>query len=149
MFINLEVKMGETGLITSISSEFLVMSLLFRAGFEPQLTLGTKKQIDIYVRTPKGRVITIDVKGLRSKTNWPIGNQKQFKCLRKNKNHFYVLISYKRRFNDPNNQPDIFIVPAPEAAKLAKKWPGNDQYSIEYADVKDSKFKDAWNLIGQ
>lgn len=61
--------MSEKGLTTSISSEFLVMSLLYRAGYEPHLTLGTKKQIDIYIRTPQGCIITIDVKGIRSKTN--------------------------------------------------------------------------------
>jgi hypothetical protein len=51
--------------ITGIASEFYVLSMLLRKGADATLTLGNKKNIDIFVNKD-GKAFTIDVKGLKS-----------------------------------------------------------------------------------
>uniref|UniRef100_UPI003D9FCB3C hypothetical protein n=1 Tax=Xanthomonas oryzae TaxID=347 RepID=UPI003D9FCB3C len=49
------------------------MSVLHRLGFHASLTLGNRKAIDIVVETEK-RTLSIEVKGMASRTNWPLDN---------------------------------------------------------------------------
>jgi hypothetical protein len=62
---------------TNLASEFYVISMLHRKGIDASLTLGNKKAVDIIIADKKGRIITIDVKGLQGTTNFPIENWKR------------------------------------------------------------------------
>ena len=78
---------------TGMTSEFLVMSMLFRLGLNPQLTLGNNKRVDIFVpKEEEGEFITIDVKSVRAFNSIPVGNVKA------RKNHFVVVVIYKNKF---------------------------------------------------
>jgi hypothetical protein len=61
----------QDGYNTNLAAEFHVLSVLHRLGFHASLTLGNRKAIDIVVET-ETRTLTIDVKGMASRTNWPL-----------------------------------------------------------------------------
>ena len=93
------------------------------------------------------KTYTIDVKGLKGKTNWPIGNKEKIKVLKNLKNHFFILVTYLNEFSDIFIQPEIFVVPARDADTLKVHWGKQDQYSIEYRDIKNSKYRNAWHYF--
>ena len=127
---------------TNLAAEFYVASQLFRLGYIVTITLGHTKEIDLIVAHPDGRTCTIDVKGLKNTTNWPL-NPKL-----KKKNHFFVLVSYLNKFNQVEIVPDIFVVPSLHVDQLLTKWTGRpDVTCVGYGKMKKSKFKDAWNLL--
>lgn len=129
---------------TNLASEFYVASQLFRLGYVVTVTLGHTKEIDLIVAHPDGRTITIDVKGLKTTTNWPLHPKL------KTKEHFYVLLSYLNKFGDLNTHPDVFVIPslALEVEKLLHRWSGKPNVTcVEYRELKNSKYKNAWNLL--
>ena len=127
---------------TNLASEFYVASQLFRQGYTTTITFGHTKEIDIIVAHPDGRTITLDVKGLKNKSNWPISPKL------KRKDHFFILVSYLNKFKDISIQPEVFVIPSFKIDKLLKWWAGKpDVKCIDYRDVKDSKYKDAWHLL--
>jgi len=135
---NKKRKLGDTNL----ASEFYIASQLFRLGYVATVTLGHTKEIDLIVVHPDGRTITIDVKGLRDTTNWPLIPKL------KSKNHFYILVCYKNKFNDLSFQPEVFVVPSLEIDNIIVPWAGKpDVTCVGYRDVKNSKYKDAWELL--
>jgi hypothetical protein len=54
---------------TNLASEFYVLSMLHRLGYDALLTLGNKKSVDILLVRENDDVITIDVKGLAGTTS--------------------------------------------------------------------------------
>lgn len=106
------------------------------------ITLGHTKEIDLIVVHPDGRTVTIDVKGLKNTTNWPL------KPKLISKSHFFVLVSYKNKFTDLDQNPEVFVVPSTEIKKILAPWSGRpDITSVPYRDVKNSKYRDAWDLL--
>ena len=124
------------------ASEFYVASQLSRLGYIVTLTSGQTKKIDLIVTHPDGRKITIDVKGLKNKTNWPI----QLKYIRED--HFFILVSYLSKFEYLSLSPEIFVIPSMQMKSLLGNWSGKPMVeAIGYSTVRNSKFKDAWNLL--
>lgn len=127
---------------TNLASEFYVASQLFRLGYVVTVTLGHTKEIDIIVAHPDGRTITIDVKGLKNTTNWPL------KPKLRSEDHFYILVSYRNRFDDLASHPDVFVIPSLEVEKVLHSWSGKpDVTCVNYRDLKDSKYKNGWGLL--
>ena len=62
--------------ITGIASEFYVLSMLLRKGADATLTLGNKKNIDIFVNKD-WKAFTIDVKVLKSTGDFILGNHEE------------------------------------------------------------------------
>lgn len=56
-------KNADTNYNTNLASEYLMMSLLCRAGKDAYLSLGNKKGVDIIVKTKKGAICIIEVSG--------------------------------------------------------------------------------------
>ena len=48
--------------------------MLYRLGFDANLTLGNKKSVDIAVVLGPGRAITVDVKAVAGKMDWLMGS---------------------------------------------------------------------------
>ena len=127
---------------TNLAAEFYVASQLFRMGLTVTLTLGHTKEIDLMVAHPDGRTVTIDVKGLKNKTNWPI------KPKLISKSHFFVLVSYINKFKNVEVQPEVFVVPSTQLKALLHGWSGRpDITAVGYTHVKGGRFKDAWPLL--
>jgi hypothetical protein len=127
---------------TNMSSEFYVASQLYRLGYIVTITLGHTKEIDLIVAHPDGRTITIDVKGLKNRTNWPL----KPKLIRRD--HFYVLVSYIDKYQDISIPPEIFVIPSTRVKSLLGNWTGRpDITAVGYNRVRNGKYKDAWHLL--
>ena len=144
--------MSETKVNTNLAAEFLVLSNLYRIGANAYLTLGNKKSVDIVVDN-KGRVLTIDVKGLRSNTSFPIDNHTLY-----NKNHFLIFVAFNNKIDQTAFSPEVYIVPSIE---LNKKHKVLDGLSIVYQNESETrkvislsrlrklstKYKDRWDYF--
>lgn len=131
------------GLNSNLASEFYIASQIFRLGYLPTITLGHTKEIDLLVSLPNGRTATIDVKGLKNKTYWPLPK------INKRAGHFYVLVSYLDKFTDLNVHPEVFVIPSLEIEGLSEPWSRSDSKSrcISYRKVRNTNYKDAWGLL--
>jgi hypothetical protein len=127
---------------TNLSSEYFVMSALYRYGLNPSLTLGNKKSVDILLQK-RNVIITIDVKGLRSKTAWLLG--KNFKSYFRN--HFLILVTYLNNFDNTTDTPECWIIPALQLKKFAKST--KKGLVINYADLikYKKKYYERWELL--
>jgi hypothetical protein len=126
----------------NLASEFFVASQLFRLGLGVTLTLGNTKEVDLVVLRPDGTAITIDVKGLKNSTNWPIVPK------RREARHFFVLVCWRNRFTDVTVSPDVFVVPSLRIDEVLKPWSGRpEQTGIEYRDVRGGEFQNGWSLL--
>ena len=67
-----------TGYNTNLAAEFYVLSMLHRLGADAALTLGNKKAVDIFVANEGGSTITIEVKGVAKRYDWPADNIRSF-----------------------------------------------------------------------
>jgi len=129
---------------TNLAAEFFVASQLFRMGYNVTLTLGHTKEIDLIISFSDGRNITIDVKGLKNKTNWPI------KPKLKARSHFYIFVCFLDKINNLEVAPEVYVVPSLQIKKVLSKWSKTTQVDIlavDYRSIKNSIYKDAWHLI--
>ncbi len=84
---------------TNLASEYLMMSLLCRAGKDAYLSLGNKKGVDIIIKTDKGAICILEVKGVNKNNDWMIGNSGILPSL---PNMFYALVGYEGRITEVN-----------------------------------------------
>ncbi|MDD5693662.1 MAG: hypothetical protein PHU86_04300 [Patescibacteria group bacterium] len=141
--------MGQKAENSNLASEFFVMSVLCRMGLNPILTLGNRKEIDILLHS-KNKTYTIDVKGIRDKTNWPIGNKSKIDAIKSLKNHLFIFVSFLNKFDDSTVGPEIYIVPSCDVMNLKVWWGAKyDQYSIMYNALKrkSKKYENAWHYL--
>lgn len=144
--------MSEKGQNTNLASEYYVLSMLYRVGANAHLTLGNKKSVDIIVE--KGdNILTIDVKGLKDTSCFPIDNWSK-----KSPTHFLVFVSFLKNISDPNSIPDVFIVPSNELEKTHKELngvsviynnPKGNRTVVEYGRLKkiSHKYKNKWDYF--
>lgn len=97
---------------TGMAAEFYVLSMLHRLGVTAYLTLGNNKAVDIVVTRSSGEQITIDVKGIKGKTSWPM-NVRYI-----SRQHYYVFVSFLGKMNDPKLLPEVYIVPSTSLRRL-------------------------------
>ena len=115
---------------------------VFWLGYTTTVTLGHTKEIDLIVAHPDGWTVTIDVKGLKNKTNWPLAP----KLI--SKNHFYVLVTYLNKFENVSSDPEVFVIPSTRVKSLLSRWSGRpDITAVAYSRVRGSKHKDAWSVL--
>lgn len=134
--------MGQKSERTNLASEFYVLATLHRLDLEPLLTLGNKKSVDIVLQTSKN-TLTIDVKGMASKTSWLLGTNKPEII----KNHYYVFVSYLNKIADVSVKPESYIISSKYVQKFIK-WTLKG-YVINYSKMRDEgcKFKEDWRVL--
>ena len=78
-------------------------------------------------------------------TNWPLTPK------RKEKNHYFILVTWRNKFNNIGSVPEVFIVPSMEIDELLSPWSHSisDVTCVGYATVRNSKYKDAWDLLNK
>ena len=128
---------------TNLASEFHVLSMLHRLGLDAFLTLGNKKTVDILVTNEKGDIITIDVKGIAKKYDWPADN---IRAPRGGK-HFLALVSYEGKIGDPTFTPNVWIIPHREIEKFIKQYKTRKNISRSLIINKGNRFLNAWHLL--
>ncbi len=128
---------------TNLASEFYVLSVLHRIGAEPSLTLANKKAIDIYVAISPDEFVTIDVKGVADKYDWPATNVRETK----RKNHFYILVCFEGSIQDPSTLPSVWIIPGNRISKFIKQYKTRTNISRALVKNEGSEYRDAWHQI--
>ncbi len=128
---------------TNLASEFFVASQLFRQGYDVTITLGHTKEVDLLFENKKGNLISVDVKGLKNMTNYPINLKKE------KLNHFFIFVNYRNKIENIGQFPVCFIVPATEIKTIWSSWAGKPEIKcVSYHTLRDnSKYKEQWKLL--
>lgn len=93
---------------TNLAAEFYVLSCLHRLGLDAHLTLGNGKGVDIVVLRETGEAVTVEVKRLAGKYDWPAGNLGAQLPDR----HFVMLLSLEGRIDELEMPPPrTWVVP--------------------------------------
>lgn len=130
---------------SGMAGEFFVMEALYRLGYEPALTLGNAKTIDILAQRKTGDTIQISVKTIRGGGKWGVGVED----LSSTKNLFFVFLFY-HDFANVTTRPEVFVIPSSAVEEMKKDWfkPSFAVYcSNEEQRQKLDPYKDAWPLL--
>ena len=74
--------------------------------------------MDLMVYDPgTQKKVTIDVKGLKNTTDWIMPNNP---C--QGSDHFYVLVTFKNKFGDLEEIPEVYTLPSEQITKLCACW---------------------------
>ena len=132
----------DLGYNTGLAAEFYVLSVLHRKGFNASLTLGNRKAIDIVVES-LDRTVTIDVKGMVSRTNWPLDNFTSATRV----NHYIALVTFNNRIKDHTVRPTVYLVPAADIPQFFYVNPKGNRRTIQFSRMRDegSKYLENWD----
>lgn len=128
--------MKQSGYNTGIASEYYVLSLLYRLGYEAYITLGNKKSVDIRV-IKEEKTISLDVKAVQGYSSLIVNN-----VTAKN-NHYIVFLIYNNKFEDITVMPELYIVPSNDIESLSKSF--GDQKRIFKGAI--GIYKDNWKIL--
>src|SRR5262245_29930522 len=128
---------------THLASEFHVLSVLFRLGADAALTLGNKKAVDISVIKSEGEALTIDVKGVAGKDDWPADNL----TIPEHDRQFIGVGSLEKRIDKPDEVPSVWIVPARRITEFVRSYKSRKVVSRSDIVAKGGSYRDRWNLI--
>lgn len=118
--------MRQHGHETNLASEFYVLSVLHRLGANATRTLGNKKSVDIVVVRQAGEAVTVDVKGVAGRWDWPADNIRK---PAKPRQHFLVFVTYEGSFAEPKALPRVWVVPYLGVRKFLKQYAGRRNVS--------------------
>ena len=130
---------------TNLAAEFYVLSMLHRLGADASLTLGNKKAVDIVVAYKAGRTATVDVKGLVGRYDWSADNIR----LRAEGRHFFVLVSFEGKMEDPSLCPSAWIIPAKYLKPFIRTYRVRTVISRALVKKNGRKFLHAWWRIAR
>jgi hypothetical protein len=126
---------------TNLAAEFHVLSCLHRAGLDAHLTLGNRKSVDIFVVLDAGEVVTVEVKGLAGKYEWPAGNLHSDRP----DHHFVVLVGFEGRIDDPEMPPPrVWVVPYREIDRFTQEYATRTNVSRSRMLNEGAEFENAW-----
>jgi len=137
--------MPEKSYATNLASEFYVLSVLYRLGFDASLTLGNKKAFDIVVVLNEGRAVTIDVKAVAGRNDWLLGNHD----LPDAPGHFVILVGYEGAFTDIAQVPRLWVCPAAELQPLVRVAKRGGLRFVSRRAILDStgEYENAWHRL--
>jgi penicillin-binding protein-related factor A (putative recombinase) len=121
---------------TGLASEYLILSKLYRLELEAYMSQGNKKSIDIRVIRENGTSISIDVKSVRGYSSLVVNN-----VIPKD-NHFIVFVIYNNKFENLNEEPDIYIVPSTELSQITNTY----KTQKRVLKSKLTRYKDNWGF---
>lgn len=130
---------------TNLASEFYVLSVLYRLGFDASLTLGNKKAVDIVLVFDEGHSLTIDVKAVAGKQDWLMGDRD----LPSSPRHFVVLVGYEGAIADPARLPRVWVFPVDVLRQFVRI---NEGKTLRYVPRKAilegaAEYENAWRLF--
>ena len=132
---------------TNLAAEYYVLSCLHRRGVSANLTLGNRKGVDIVVVREAGDAVTVEVKGLAGRYEWPANNLVN---QTPKSQHFVALVSFEGHIRAPEMPPPrVWIVPFAELLRrFIKEYPGG-RINVSRSAVltEGSQFENAWHLI--
>ena len=129
---------------TNLAAEFYVLSCLHRIGLDAHLTLGNRKGVDIVVLRDDGDAVTVEVKGLAGKYEWPAGNLGS----QTPEKHFVALISFEGQIDDnAMPPPSAWVVPYPDMDRFMRHYRTRTNVSRSEIIREGTEYQNAWWLI--
>lgn len=128
---------------TNLAAEFYVLAALYRLGADASLSLGNKKAVDITVVREPGEAITIDVKGVAGKWDWPADNIDR----KINPRHFLVFLSFEGKFGDPREVPNAWVVPHKDVEPFLVQYKGRSNISRARLIKSGDLYREKWDLL--
>jgi hypothetical protein len=129
---------------TNLAAEYYVLSCLHRLGFSANLTLGNKKGVDIVVVRDAGDAVTVEVKGIAKKYDWPANNL----VTEHPDSHFVALVSFEGRIDEADMPPPrVWVLPFPEVERFKRRYRTRTNVSRATVNVDGGQFENAWHLI--
>jgi len=134
------------GYNTNLASEYYVLSMLYRQGFDAYITLGNRKGIDIILNLNDEKQITIDVKGLQGTTLFPLDNVDDQTA---KPNHFVVFLSFLNKMSDPLVLPEIYVVPHNDLKDLMYHNPKGNRKGINLSMLRSTAaaYRNNWEIL--
>lgn len=128
---------------TGMAAEFYVLSMLHRLGIPANLTLGNQKSVDIVVTRGAGDVVTIDVKGIKGKTSWPINDKYS------SRSHYYVFVTFLGKIEDPTVMPEVYVVPSTSIRNLKYVHEGSGREFVQLRRLrpKSKRYRNNWDVF--
>jgi hypothetical protein len=124
------------GYNTNLASEYYVLSMLYRQGFDAYITLGNKKGIDIILNLNDEKQLSIDVKGLQGTTLFPLDNVDD---QADKPNHFVVFLSFLNKMSDPLVLPEIYVLPHHDLKELMYHNPKGNRKGINLSMLRSKQ----------
>lgn len=115
-----------------------MMSLLNRKGKEAYLSMGNKKGVDIIVRTKKGAICIVEVKGLNKQNDWLITSKGKLPVA---DNLFYALVCFHGKIDDLKTTADFWLIPSKELDKKPPVKVSDNKAKtvyVQYTYVRDN-----------
>ena len=128
---------------TNLAAEFWVLAALHRRGVDAHLMLGNKKSVDILVFRGYQDMLTVDVKGLADKYDWPADNIEVLD----NPNHFYILLSFEGSISDPLASPSVWIIPSDQLEPFKKQYTTRAVVARALVKANAGRFRNAWHQL--
>ena len=128
---------------TNLAAEFYVLSMLHRLGADATLTLGNKKGVDIVVVRDAGDAVTVEVKGVAKRYDWPANNIQSANPER----HFVAFVSFEGRIADATVAPRCWVIPLPELEPYLRQYKGRRNVSRSAVLRTGQQFENAWSRI--
>lgn len=129
---------------TNLASEYYVLACLHRLGATANLTLGNKKGVDIVVVREAGDAVTVEVKGVADKYEWPADNL----VAANPTNHFVALVSYEGRIAELEMPaPRVWIVPFPGIEPFKRHYRTRTNVARSRVLKDGAQYENAWHLI--
>jgi hypothetical protein len=100
---------------THLAGEFFVAAELFKRDFQVSMTLGNAKEVDLIIRTPKKKTLSIQVKALQDKNCFTLAVNKVVP------HDIYVFVF----LYDEKTHPDYFILKGSEILSDKKLYYGS------------------------
>jgi hypothetical protein len=134
------------GYNTNLASEYYVLSMLYRQGFDAYITLGNKKGIDIILNLNDEKQLTIDVKGLQGTTLFPLDNVDD---QADKPNHFVVFLSFLNKMSDPLVLPEIYVLPHNDLKELMYHNPKGNRKGINLSMLRsrEEAYRNNWEIL--
>jgi hypothetical protein len=134
------------GYNTNLASEYYVLSILYRQGFDAYITLGNKKGIDIILNLNDVKQLTIDVKGLQGTTLFPLDNVDE---QAEKPNHFVVFLSFLNKMSDPLVLPEIYVLPHNDLKELMYHNPKGNRKGINLSMLRNkaAAYRNNWEIL--
>ena len=130
---------------TNLAAEFYVLSMLHRRGAEASLTLGNKKSVDLTVVRGAGRTVTIDVKGVAKRWDWPGDNVR----LPEHNRHILALVSFEGKIRESAAPPSVWVIPARKASPFLRRYRTRTVISRAAVEAEGARFREAWHLLAR
>ena len=129
---------------TNLAAEFYVLSCLHRLGISANLTLGNRKGVDIVVTRQAGEAVTVEVKGIAKRYDWPADNLVTLDPQR----HFVVLVSFEGKIDDPTMPaPRVWVFPYPQIEPVKRFYKTRTNVTRAAIEAGAGRFENAWHLI--